>query len=166
MAAFREIGGTTFLDRVWSESETAAQELGEDLQDNVFTALRVLGRGFVESNDGLDIDPDDEAALDELKEQSLVLLYRLMFVLYAESRRPDPPGGDERRRSTRRTSASTSAPLDIHEDTGRGRRRLRRRSSARTRLDVVAARRTCSGSSTRARRRSGFRRTTAGCSTR
>jgi len=75
----------TFLDSVRSESETAAQELSEDLQDNVFTALRVLGRGFVETND-LDIDPDDEEALNELKKQSLVLLYRLMFVLYAESR--------------------------------------------------------------------------------
>ncbi|MFD1572437.1 Eco57I restriction-modification methylase domain-containing protein [Halorubrum laminariae] len=83
--AFVETAGSSFLDDVWSESETAAQELGEDLQDNVFRALRVLGKGFVESND-LDIDPDDEAARDELKEQSLVLLYRLMFVLYAESR--------------------------------------------------------------------------------
>ena len=91
--AFTEVAGTSFLETVWNESETAAQELGEDLQDNVFTALRVLGEGFVESND-LDIDPDDEAARDELKEQSLVLLYRLMFVLYAESRGlidPDDP---------------------------------------------------------------------------
>lgn len=83
--AFREVSGTTFLDEVWSESETAAQELGEDLQDNVFTALRVLGEGFVESND-LGIDPDDDEAMEELKEQSLVLLYRLMFLLYAEGR--------------------------------------------------------------------------------
>jgi hypothetical protein len=92
-AAFRESAGTTFLDRVWSESETAAQELGEDLQDNVFTALRVLGEGFVEKND-LDIGPDDDRRLADLKEHSLVLLYRLMFVLYAESRGlidPDDP---------------------------------------------------------------------------
>ncbi|PHQ44995.1 hypothetical protein DJ68_15405 [Halorubrum sp. C3] len=83
--AFVEVAGSSFLETVWSESETAAQELGEDLQDNVFTALRVLGKGFVENND-LAIDPEDESARDELKEQSLVLLYRLMFVLYAESR--------------------------------------------------------------------------------
>ncbi|PSQ54646.1 restriction endonuclease [Halobacteriales archaeon SW_8_68_21] len=83
--AFRQTAGTSYLDTVWNESETAAQELGEDLQDNVFTAVRVLGEGFVHSND-LDIDPDDEDARAELKEQSLVLLYRLMFVLYAESR--------------------------------------------------------------------------------
>ncbi len=95
--AFVEHAGSSFLDDVWTESETAAQELGEDLQDNVFRALRVLGKGFVESND-LEIDPDDEAARDELKEQSLVLLYRLMFVLYAESRGlidPDDPAASE-----------------------------------------------------------------------
>jgi len=92
-AAFRESAGTTFLDTVWSESETAAQELGEDLQDNVFTALRVLGEGFVETN-GLAIDPANDERLSALKEHSLVLLYRLMFVLYAESRHlidPDDP---------------------------------------------------------------------------
>ena len=91
--AFHETAGTSFLDTVWSESETAAQELGEDLQDNVFTALRVLGEGFVETNN-LDVDPEDEAAREQLREQSLVLLYRLMFVLYAESRgliHPDDP---------------------------------------------------------------------------
>ena len=70
---------------MWAESETASEELGEDLQDSVFTALRVLGHGFVDTNN-FDVDSDDDEALDELKEQSLVLLYRLMFVLYAESR--------------------------------------------------------------------------------
>ncbi len=97
--AFVETAGSSFLDDVWSESETTAQELGEDLQGNVFRALRVLGKGFVESND-LEIDPNDEDGLsaDELKEQSLVLLYRLMFVLYAESRGlidPDDPAASE-----------------------------------------------------------------------
>ena len=95
--AFIETAGSSFLDDVWSESETAAQELGEDLQDNVFRALRVLGKGFVESND-LDVGEDGDIERGELKEQSLVLLYRLMFVLYAESRGlidPDDPAASE-----------------------------------------------------------------------
>jgi type I restriction-modification system DNA methylase subunit len=114
-AAFREIAGTTFLDTVWNESETAAQELGEDLQDNVFTALRVLGEGFIHSND-LDIDPDDEAAREELKEQSLVLLYRLMFVLYAESRgliHPDDPAAQD---EYEEHFSLDQLRLEIHED--------------------------------------------------
>ena len=64
---FRGASGETFLDRVWAESESAAQELGTDLQDNVFTALGVLGTGFTETN-SLRIDPEDTARLDELKE--------------------------------------------------------------------------------------------------
>nr|WP_238387047.1 N-6 DNA methylase [Natrialba swarupiae] len=117
--AFREHGGTTFLDSVWSESETVAQELGEDLQDNVFTAVRVLGRGFVETND-LEIDPDDDAALAELKEQSLVLLYRLMFVLYAESRGLIHPEGEGQNAITEyeENFSLDELRLEIHDEIG------------------------------------------------
>jgi type I restriction-modification system DNA methylase subunit len=116
-AAFRESAGETFLDTVWAESETASQELGEDLQDNVFTALRVLGRGFLETND-LGIDPADEAALDELKEQSLVLLYRLMFVLYAESRGLIDPDGPEATAEYDQEFSLDTLRSEIHEAVG------------------------------------------------
>ncbi|SFS09888.1 N-6 DNA Methylase [Halomicrobium zhouii] len=85
--------GDSFLDEVWTESENYSAQLGEDLQDNVFTALRLLGEGLVECND-LDIEPGDDEELAELKEQSLVYLYRLMFILYAEGKdliRPEDP---------------------------------------------------------------------------
>jgi len=117
--AFRETAGASFLDTVWSESETAAQELGEDLQDNVFTALRVLGEGFVETND-LDIDPDDADALDELKEQSLVLLYRLMFVLYAESRGLIHPDSPDDRAEYEEHFSLDQLRLDVHEEVSGG----------------------------------------------
>ncbi|MHC3438310.1 Eco57I restriction-modification methylase domain-containing protein [Natrialbaceae archaeon A-gly3] len=116
-AAFESVSGETFLDRVYTESETAAQELGEDLQNNVFTALRVLGRGFVETND-LEIDPDDEAALAELKEQSLVLLYRLMFVLYAESRGLIHPESTDAVEEYEENFSLDSLRLEIHEEIG------------------------------------------------
>ena len=117
--AFREVGGTSFLDTVWNESETAAQELGEDLQDNVFTALRVLGEGFVHQND-LDIDPDDEAARAELKEQSLVLLYRLMFVLYAESRGLIRPDNEDARAEYEEHFSLDQLRAEIHEAIQKG----------------------------------------------
>ena len=117
-AAFHESGGTTFLDEVWSESETASQELGENLQDNVFTAVRVLGRGFVETNDDLDIDPDDEEALGELKEQSLVFLYRLMFVLYAEARGLIHPEGQRAQDDYEENFSLDALRLQIHEEIG------------------------------------------------
>ncbi|AFZ71417.1 Eco57I restriction-modification methylase domain-containing protein [Natronobacterium gregoryi] len=115
--AFRERAGGTFLDSVRSESETVAQELGEDLQNNVFTALRVLGRGFVETND-LEIDPDDEESLDELKEQSLVLLYRLMFVLYAESRGLIHPEGGDAVAEYEENFSLDELRLEIHDEIG------------------------------------------------
>jgi len=117
-AAFHASAGTTFHDEVWSESETASQELGESLQDNVFTALRVLGRGFVESNDDLNIDPDDEEALDELKDQSLVFLYRLMFVLYAEARRLIHPDNQSAQDEYDQNFSLDELRLDIHDTIG------------------------------------------------
>ena len=116
-AAFRESAGTTFLDEVWSESETAAQKLGEDLQDNVFTALRILGHGFVKTND-LDIDSNDEEGLDELKDQSLVLLYRLMFILYTEARGLIHPEGPAAKEEYQENFSLDALRLDIHDNIG------------------------------------------------
>jgi hypothetical protein len=101
-AAFRRStsSGECFLDRVYRASESTARQLGDDLQDNVFEALAILGDGFIATNDlevtdtgtitpaSLRIDgPAAEGfTLDDLKEQALIYLYRLMFVFYAESR--------------------------------------------------------------------------------
>ncbi|MFP8954997.1 Eco57I restriction-modification methylase domain-containing protein [Natrialbaceae archaeon A-arb3/5] len=115
--AFVERSGATFLESVRSESETVAQELGEDLQDNVFTALRVLGRGFAETND-LEIEPDDDEELAALKEQSLVLLYRLMFVLYAESRGLIHPEGGDAVAEYEENFSLNELRLEIHEEIG------------------------------------------------
>ncbi|NKE37464.1 N-6 DNA methylase [Natronococcus sp. JC468] len=115
--AFRAHRETTFLDTVWSESETVAKELGEDLQDNVFTALRVLGRGFVETND-LEIDPDNDEDLAQLKEQSLVLLYRLMFVLYAESRGLIHPEGKKAITDYEENFSLDELRLEIYDEIG------------------------------------------------
>ncbi len=115
--AFHTTSGSAFLDSVWSESETATQELGDDLQDNVFRALRVLGHGIVETND-LDINPNDDKALSDLKEQSLVLLYRLMFVLYAESRQLIDPEGKQAQKEYEQNFSLNQHRLDIHDTIG------------------------------------------------
>ena len=117
--AFAETAGSSFLDRVWSESETAAQQLGADLQDNVFTALRLLGEGFIETNN-LAIDPTDAGARAELKEQSLVLLYRLMFILYAESRGLIHPDDPDKQAEYDEHFSLEQRLLDIHESISSG----------------------------------------------
>ncbi|MCO8256747.1 N-6 DNA methylase [Haladaptatus sp. AB618] len=72
--------GNCFLDEVYDESSVFAEAIGEDLQDNIYDAIRVLAQGFLDSND--DLDEDD---LPLIHDSSLIYLYRLIFVLYAES---------------------------------------------------------------------------------
>lgn len=80
-AFIRDAQGESFLDRVYNGSIAFSRELGEDLQGNVYDAIRVLAEGFLSYNDDLDADED----LSLIHDASLVYLYRLIFVLYAES---------------------------------------------------------------------------------
>jgi hypothetical protein len=85
-----------FLDRLVSESERYARELGERLKDRVFFEIFPhFARGFIlyaRSNDqllaGLDTLPDEERRrlLEPFFSGTLTFLYRLLFLLYAESR--------------------------------------------------------------------------------
>ncbi len=72
--------GGCFLDDVYDESSVFAEELGEDLQENIYEAIRVLAEGFLDTNDDL-----GKKDLDLIHDSSLIYLYRLIFVLYAES---------------------------------------------------------------------------------
>ena len=73
--------GECFLDEVYDESNVFAQELGEDLQDNIHEAIKILSEGFMQHPDN-DLSEDD---IDLVHDSSLIYLYRLIFVLYAES---------------------------------------------------------------------------------
>ncbi|MGZ0746082.1 Eco57I restriction-modification methylase domain-containing protein [Haloparvum sp. AD34] len=80
-AFVEDAGGDSFLDDVYDESNVFAQELGEDLQDNIYEAIKVLSEGFLQYPDN-DLDGED---LDRIHDSSLIYLYRLIFVLYAEA---------------------------------------------------------------------------------
>ncbi|THE63102.1 class I SAM-dependent DNA methyltransferase [Salinadaptatus halalkaliphilus] len=80
-AFLEDSSGECFLDDVYDESNVFAQELGEDLQDNIYEAIKVLSEGFMQYPDN-DLSEDD---LDLIHDSSLIYLYRLIFVLYAES---------------------------------------------------------------------------------
>jgi len=43
-----EADGDCFLDDVFEESNVFAQELGEDLQDNIYEAIKILAEGFLQ----------------------------------------------------------------------------------------------------------------------
>jgi len=80
---------TTFLDQLLDGSEDYAKRLGDRLKDRVFDEIFIhLARGFVEHRkvqDGAGADLSQEY-LDQVFHGTLTLLYRLLFLLYAEAR--------------------------------------------------------------------------------
>jgi len=75
--------GRSFLDHVYDGSVKYAKELGDSLQRNVYEAMKIISEGFFErSENDLVLD---EHNLGEVQENTLRLLYRLLFIFYAES---------------------------------------------------------------------------------
>ena len=76
--------GTSFLDLILGESQQYTVGVSDDLKNRVYDALRLLIDGFLEfPRNGLD---RANPPLDEIQTNSLILLYRILFILYAESR--------------------------------------------------------------------------------
>jgi len=85
--------GRVFLDDALAASNAYAVALEEDLKQNVYQALEWLMQGFLDlSANGL--GPDD---LQAIYDNSLYLLYRLLFILYGESRGLLPLHNDQYR---------------------------------------------------------------------
>jgi type I restriction-modification system DNA methylase subunit len=84
-AFFRQEAFTTgWLEKVREGSEEFAQKLTDKLEDEVYEALEVIAQGFLDyRRNRLDDTPE---TLHTIYQQSLVLLYRLLFIFYAESR--------------------------------------------------------------------------------
>jgi hypothetical protein len=81
-AAFDQ--GPVGLESLLRESTDYAHAVGDSLKAQVFDALRHLGQGFLDyAPNGLGTDP---ATLAAIYDNSLILLYRLIFVLFAEAR--------------------------------------------------------------------------------
>lgn len=82
-------GKPAFLDEVLSGSEAYAKKLGERLKDRIFEEVfQILAEGFVErirQRDGKRAVLNQET-LDRAFQGTLTFLYRLLFILYAESR--------------------------------------------------------------------------------
>jgi len=73
------------VSAILKESIDYAQGVGESLKKQVYEALRHVAQGFLDyAPDAL--SPDDPATLKDIYDNSLILLYRLLFILYAEAR--------------------------------------------------------------------------------
>jgi len=77
-----------FVEKVYKGSIDYAEAVGEKLKENVYQALKVLAQGFLKTP-GNNLQ---ETHLKEIHDNSLILLYRLLFILYAEHRGLLPVG--------------------------------------------------------------------------
>ncbi len=75
--------GELFLDRAYGKSTEYAASLGDELRKNVYEALRLLTEGLLELPDN-SMGPAD---LELIRENAFTTIYRLLFILYAESPR-------------------------------------------------------------------------------
>lgn len=76
--------GPLSLANILRESADYARSVGESLKDQVYDALRHIAQGFLDyPANKLRPDPD---TLRAIHDNSLILLYRMIFILYAESR--------------------------------------------------------------------------------
>ena len=76
--------GTSFLNLVLGESQQYTVAVSDDLKNRVYDALRLLIDGFLK----FPRNSFDQAnpPLHEVHTNCLILLYRILFILYAESR--------------------------------------------------------------------------------
>lgn len=81
---FRREAFPEFIDQVYQGSIDYAKELGDNLKENVYEALKILARGFLKTPRN-NLDPEKD--LKEIHDNCLILLYRIIFLLYAESPR-------------------------------------------------------------------------------
>lgn len=90
-------GRDSFLDRALLGSRAYARAIGDELETQVYDALLELARGFFSvASNGL--EPTGQT-LGEVHDNGLILLYRLLFILFAESRGLLPMAGNEKYRS-------------------------------------------------------------------
>ncbi len=77
--------GEPFLDRVLRGSADYAKAIGDDLKENVYKAMKKVAEGFFNwTQNGLDVQ--NEEARETVQKSTMLLLYRFLFLLYAEGK--------------------------------------------------------------------------------
>ena len=80
-----DASGASFVEKAFKGSANYATEVGDDLKESVYDALRALMNGFFEASaNGLDRQSPDD--LKRVHDTALIVLYRLLFILFAEDR--------------------------------------------------------------------------------
>jgi hypothetical protein len=83
---FRQQAFSGFLDKLLKNSAEYAKELGDRLKERVFVEIfPQFAKGFIADMRAKGISALDDAALARVFSGTMTFLYRLMFILYAES---------------------------------------------------------------------------------
>ena len=82
-AALIQVDNKSFLDHVFEGSNEYAVELETDIKERAYEVVELLCRGFAA---GFPREQLAEPILKDIYDNSLTLLYRLLFVFYAEAR--------------------------------------------------------------------------------
>ncbi|MCX9076208.1 MAG: N-6 DNA methylase [Candidatus Methanoperedens sp.] len=77
--------GRTFLEDVLKGSADYAKEIGDDLKENVYKAMKKVAEGFFNWPENR-LDVQNEVAREMVQKNTMILLYRLLFLLYAEGK--------------------------------------------------------------------------------
>lgn len=81
-AFIKDSSGKCFLDKLYDESLRFQEDVEKDLREKVFKCVEWLGHGFLSRKENHLSEKD----LDLIYHHSLLLLYRILFVLNAEAR--------------------------------------------------------------------------------
>ena len=81
----------TFLDFVYNQSESYKVDLEKDVKTRIYDALRILANGFLKYHKN-NLDPIRDK--QTIQNNCLILLYRMLFVFYAEARKLLPDNQD------------------------------------------------------------------------
>jgi hypothetical protein len=112
------------LERFYSASQAAGVAVGTRLEENVRRAIEALGNGFLSTAQAEDV-PREEAALRAFYSEVLVVIYRILFLLFAEQREMMPGRNslyaEEYSIAALRDRAARGVPLrDAHGDLWEG----------------------------------------------
>ncbi len=77
--------GDIFLERIFKGSVDFAKVLGDDLKDKVYQAMKLLADGFLDNPENK-LDKNNPEELASVQQSTMRLLYRLLFLLYAEGK--------------------------------------------------------------------------------
>ncbi len=77
--------GEIFVEKVLKGSADYAKEVGNNLKENVYRAMKKIAEGFFSWPEN-QLDFNDQRIRELVQKNTMILLYRLLFLLYAEGK--------------------------------------------------------------------------------